>query len=203
MNHRHIRLAALLTAGALVALSTSGAFAQQATEAILYTYQGQALTNHSRQANAGSSSGTGYSPGIAFSFYVQQPLQIGQSVSFDRDGGIATFTGVMGEDGAFETWSYREWKYYDYLEYSHYSGGQGSDGTEFWTTAFLQTWNANRPGVWTSTVEQALPFGKTYNAPYAIAWVNPVPEADASVMAVLGLAAVGFMARRKAKATTD
>lgn len=35
---------------------------------------------------------------------------------------------------------------------------------------------------------------------YPVEWVRPVPEADASLMAVLGLAAVGALARRKAQA---
>lgn len=203
MNERHLRLAARLTAGALAALTTFGAVAQQAAESVLYTYQGQALTDASRDARAGSSSSKIYDPGIAFSFYLDAPLEVGESVSLDRWQGLYKFTGVMGEEGAFDTWSFEGWKSFDYLEYSRYSGGLGSDGTDFWTTARLQTWNINQPGVWTSTVVKELPPGMTHDTLYFIPWVNPVPEADASVMAVLGLTAVGLLARRKAKAQAE
>lgn len=200
MNQRHLRLAAKLSAGALAALTTFGALAQQATESILYTYQGQALTDSSRDARAGSSSGQIYDPGIAFSFYLEAPLVAGESVSFKQADGWYSFTGVMGENGAFDTWSFEKWLSGDYAVHSHYSEGLGSDGTEFWTTARLRTWNSNQPGVWTSAVVTQLPPGEAYRVPRMIAWVNPVPEADASVMALLGLAAVGVLARRKAKA---
>lgn len=198
MKQRHIRLAITLTAGAVAALSALTSHA----ESILYTYQGQALTDHSRYTKSGISSGKAYSPGIGFGFYLEEPLDIGESVSLSYGDGFYTFTGVMGENGAFDSWRFDGWKAPDYLEYSHYSGGLGSDGTDFWTTTRLQTWNTNKPGVWTATTVEALPPGMTYGAPHFITWVSPVPEADASVMALLGLAAAGAMVRRKAPSPT-
>lgn len=203
MKQGHIRLAITLTAGAVAALSALSSHA----ESILYTYQGQALTDYSRYTKSGISYSKAYSPGIGFSFYLEEPLDIGESVSLSYADGVNaftgnTFTGVMGENGAFDSWRFDGWKAPDYLEYSHYSGGLGSDGTDFWTFTFVQTWNTNKPGVWTATTVKTLPTGMTYGAPHFIAWVNPVPEADASVMALLGLAAAGAVARRKAPSQT-
>lgn len=197
MNHRHLRLAVGLTAATLATLITFGAHAQQTAESVLYTYQGQALTNYSRDARAGSSTGKIYHPGVAFSFYLKAPLEVGESVSFKEPQGWYSFTGVMGEGGVFQTWDFEIWKAPEYGEHSHYSGGLGSDGTKWYGTAYISEWNSNQPGVWKSTSLTALPSGKAYNTAYSIPWVNPVPEADASVMAVLGLAAVGVLARRK------
>lgn len=171
-------------------------------ESVLYTYQGQALTNYSYSARSGYVTGKTYDPGVAFSFYLDAPPAAGQSVSFKEPQGWYTFNGTMGQDGAFETWDFMIWKAPDYEEHSHYSEGKGSDGTRnyFSGSSATSTWNSHQPGVWKSTSVSALPSGKAYNTAYAIPWVNPVPEADASVMAVLGLAAVGAMARRQAKA---
>lgn len=198
MNHRHIRLAIALAAGALAALTSLSSHA----EPILYTYQGQALTNYSYSARAGYVSGKTYDPGVAFSFYLDAPLAAGQSVSFEEAQGWHAFNGVMGQDGAFETWDFKIWKAPDYEEHSHYSAGMGSDGSVNYFSGLSTTskWNSHKPGVWTSTPVTALPSGKAYNTAFAIPWVNPVPEADASVMALLGLVAVGAVARRKAKA---
>jgi len=197
MNHRHIRLAITLTAGAMAALTALNSHA----ESVLYTYQGQALTDYSYSARAGYVSGKTYDPGVAFSFYLDAPLAAGQSVSFSEPQGWYTFNGVMGQDGAFETWDFLIWKADDYEEHSRYSAGMGSDGSVNYFSGLSTTskWNSHQPGVWTSTQVAALPSGKAYNTAYAIPWVNPVPEADASVMAVLGLVAVGTLARRKAK----
>ncbi len=199
MNQRHLRLAAKLTAGAMATFTTFGAFAQQATESILYTYQGQALTDYWRDARAGSSGGKIYEPGVAFSFYLAAPLEVGESVSFSQPQGWYTFTGVMGEGGVFQTWDFQMWTAPEYEERSHYSAGLGSDSTKWYGTAYISEWNSNQPGVWKSTTVTQLPSDKAYNTTYAIPWVNPVPEADASVMALLGLVAVGALARRKAK----
>lgn len=197
MNHRHIRLAITLTAGAMAALAALSSHA----ESVLYTYQGQALTNYSYSSRGGYGSGKTYDPGVAFSFYLDAPLAAGQSVSFKEPDGRYTFNGVMGQDGAFETWDFLIWKAPDYEEHSRYSAGMGSDGSVnyFSGLSTTSTWNSHQPGVWTSTQVAGLPSGKAYNTAYAIPWVNPVPEADASVMAVLGLVAVGALAHRKAK----
>lgn len=199
MNHRHVHLAVRLTAGALAALSTFGALA---AEPILYTYQGQALTDYSYSARAGYVSGKTYDPGVAFGFYLEAPLEAGQSVSFEQADGWYSFNGVMGQDGAFQTWDFIIWKAPDYEEHSRYSAGKGSDGSVNYFSGLSTTskWNSHQPGVWTSTPVTALPSGKAYNTAFAIPWVNPDPEADASVMALLGLAAVVGVARRKAKA---
>lgn len=203
MNKRHLRLAGRLVAGALAALTTFGAFAQQATESVLYTYQGQALTDNSWSGRAGSYGGKIYNPGVAFSFYLKAPLAAGESISFKEAQGWYSFEGVMGEAGVFKTWDFQIWKAPEYEEHSHYSEGLGSDGSKWYGTASISEWNSNQPGVWKSTAVTGLPAGSSYNTAYAIPWVNPVPEADASVMAVLGLAAAGVLARRKAKARAE
>lgn len=203
MNERHLRLAARLTAGALAALTTFGALAQQVTESVLYTYQGQALTDYWRDARAGSGGGKIYDPGVAFSFYLKAPLEAGESISFKDAQGWYSFEGVMGEAGVFKTWDFQMWKAPEYEEHSRYSEGLGSDGSKWYGTSYISKWNSHQPGVWTSTMVTGLPAGSAYNTAYAIPWVNPVPEADASVMAVLGLAAVGVLARRKATTHTQ
>lgn len=200
MNERHLRLAARLTVGALAGLTALGASAQQGAESILYTYQGQALTDSWRDARAGSSGAKIHDPGVAFSFYLKAPLEAGESVSFKDAQGWYSFEGVMGEAGVFKTWDFQMWKASEYEEHSHYSEGLGSDGSRWYGTSYISKWNSHQPGVWTTTVVTELPAGSLYNTAYAIPWVNPVPEANASVMAMLGLAAVGVLAGRKAKA---
>lgn len=203
MNHqRRIRLTAKFTAGALAALCTFGALAQQTSTAVLYTYQGQALTNYSSTSKwGGTVTGKTYLPGVAFSFYLEKPLQAGESISFEYYAN--TFSGVMGDNGAFETWMYTGWLGdSDIRETSNFSKGMGHDSIE----AVLRNYNSwvdHKPGLWTSTNVTGLPSGMPYQFTQIVPWVNPVPEADASVMAVLGLAAVGVLARRKAKAQAE
>lgn len=202
MNQRHHQLKAKFVAGALAALCSMGAIAQQASTAVMYTYQGQALTND-RSTNRWGETTTGkvYLPGVAFSFYLDKPLQTGESISFEYYAN--NFRGVMGNDGAFETWMYTGWQPFgDVVETSNFSKGLGHDSKEAVLRNY-DTWIDNKPGVWTATPVTGLPQGTEFKVTQIIPWVNPVPEADASVMALVGLIAVGALARRKAQAPSQ
>ena len=90
----------------------------------------------------------------------------------------------------------------DAIKECNFSKGMGHDSIE----AVLRNYNSwvdHKPGLWTSTNVTGLPSGMPYKFTQIIPWVNPVPEADASVMAALGLAAVGVLVRRKAKAQAE
>lgn len=199
------RLAKALV-GVVAASSALSAHAQPAQIDVLeYTYNGYQLTDMVRTDRWGTTESKFQSDGIAFGFYVQQPIQSGQTVSFTGQG--STFTGVMGASGAFASWSF-EWCSWDggACRRSIYDGGSARD--EVWSmpygTVTITNSNTGTPGVWsTGHVMKWEDSWVEYNAPVLKAWVSPVPEADASVMAVLGLAAVGAMVRRKAKAQTE
>lgn len=206
MMPRRIRHAAFMNAATLAALIWVQATAQAAsTETVLYTYQGQALTSYFRYGREGLEESNEVNlPGVAFSFYLEAPLKAGETISFQNPWDTSpTFYGVMGDSGVFETWFFSSWVNEYTQGQSNYrrSENAGNDGFSYvHPSPIIYTANGNRPGTWTSTVVTALPTGLNYRTAYAIPWVNPVPEANASVMAMLGLAAVGMLAGRKAKA---
>jgi hypothetical protein len=215
MNNRQIGLWAKAAAGLLTALIACGASAEQA---FVYTYQGQALTT---EFTDDSRTGPRYTPidapGIAFSIMVSAPLQAGQTVSLhnmdlfhdnelfpgaanaENDTRDNTFTGVMGQNGSFETWDFTSDTVYSNIsDHSTHSTAKTSD----WQYASIVDWmryNLNTPGVWTQRVVSInADNASRLNSVYRVDWVSPVPEADAMLMAVLGVVAVGALARRKA-----
>lgn len=204
MMPQRIRHAAFMTAAALAALISLQAPARAAsTETVLYTYQGQALTYYERYGREGLEESRQVNlPGVAFNFYLEAPLKAGETISFQNPWDTSrTFYGVMGENGLFDTWYFSSWVN-DYTQGQSNFRSSENAGNDGFSTVYPSpptiTINAGKPGTWTANAAD-LPTGLNYRTAYAIPWVNPVPEADASVMAVLGLAAVGTLARRKIK----
>lgn len=145
MNIRHIGLSAKAAAGLLTALAAFGASAEQV---ILYTYQGQAFTTQYDASGRNDDFGSPVyytdidGPGIAFSFMVDQPIQAGQTVS------LAGFTGVMGQNGSFASWTFQNCQYSACLS-SQNSGVEVKDSASWYAGhGNIQQFNLNDPGTW-------------------------------------------------------
>lgn len=214
MNNRPVGLWVKAVAGLLTSLIAFGACAEQA---FIYTYQGQAFTTIYTSDYKGGQYSPTDGPGIAFSIMVAAPIHAGQTVSLhnldlfhdneffagtpnaETDTRENIFTGVMGQNGSFESWDFTSGTVYSvFSEHSEYSAAATSD----WQYVSMTDWmrfNRNTPGVWTQSVV-SIDSGNAsrLNSVYRVNWVSPVPEADATLMAVLGVAAVGALARRKA-----
>lgn len=206
MNRRHIRFPAGFAATALTLLLSQGAAAQSSTEAVLYTYQGQAMTSYFRYGREGLVETRQVNlPGVAFNFYLETPLKAGETVSFQNPLDTSpTFFGVMGDNGLFETWRFSSWVNEYTRGSSEYRSSENAGGDEFnYVHPSPRVSTMGKTGAWTSAAVSKLPAGLSYRTAYATPWVSPVPEANTSAMAVLGLAAAGMLARRKAKAQAE
>lgn len=205
MNKTQPWLGARTAVGLLTACAAFGAHAQQVT---IYTYQGQAFTTQNDGSNRfdddGPPVGWEYTtdidgPGIAFSFIVDGPIESGQTVS------LRWFSGVMGQNGSFQSWNYENCDVGSCLVSRNSTDGVKDSLAWFQGHGVVEQFNLNAPGTWSNRVVTIGPKDGYLQHEYysqranAIAWVRPVPEADTSLMAVLGLAAVGALARRKAR----
>lgn len=216
MKHRTVGLVARAAAGALVAAAAFGACAEQA---YLYTYQGNPFTwRFDDYSYKGGGNGPILSPGLAFSIMLPEPLVAGQAIQLSNedlypgdedawDPGLDTrynnFSGVMGENGAFQSWSIDSSNGLNINERSVYSALQARDSSECCSTILGQgAYNLNAPGTWTrSVVETSAENAFRLNTIYRVDVTTPLPEIGSTWMALLGVAAVGFVARRRTVAT--
>lgn len=203
MNQQQVGLWAKAAAGLLMAVAAFGACAQQV---IVYTYQGQAFsTQYDASGRIDDSGSPVYytdidEPGIAFSFIVDAPIQAGQTVS------LAGFMGVMGQNGSFASWNFQNCQYSACLISKNASNEEIQDSASWYAGhGTIQQFNLNEPGTWSQRAVTIGPYDGVLTShyymreAYVVEWVRPVPEADAGLMAVLGAAAVGVLARRQSR----
>lgn len=201
MNHQQVGLWAKAAAGLLTAVTAFGAGAQQV---IVYTYQGQAFSTQYDSSGRNDDSGSPVyytdidEPGIAFSFIVDASIQAGQAVS------LSGFTGVMGQNGSFASWTFQNCQYNACLSSKNLTSEVMDSASWYQGHGTIQQFNLNAPGTWSQRAVTIGPYDGALvshyymKEAYVIPWVRPVPEANAGLMAVLGVAAVGALARRKA-----
>lgn len=204
MNNQYFGFATKAAAGLLVTLSAFSACAEQV---IIYTYQGHALTTE-RDSTGRSDFGSPPrdkqidKPGVAFSLVVDQPIQAGQKIS------LTNFTGVMGQNGSFEWWDFLACPFETCYKSTSVLGDSKDSISYYIGHGDVTSFNENTPGVWshqatTISADNRDKYDSYYhfytNTAYVVEWAPPVPEADAGLMAVLGVAAVGTLARRKAR----
>lgn len=208
MNKRQVDLLLKAVTGALTGLTAFSALgAEQWGEAVVYTYQGQALTHLTISGRDGTSNFDVNEPGVAFSVMVNEPIQAGQTFSFSGSIGLFhnEFTGVMGQSGFFESWSYQSCDIASCrFSTNSPSSNDARDSFIVGTSGLPTYYNQGAPGVWNQAVVATGPNNYyLVNSAFPVAWVSPVPEVNASMLALLGLAAVGALARRKAKAQAE
>lgn len=209
-------LVARAAAGALVAAAAFGACAEQA---YLYNYQGNPFTwRFDDWSYKGGGNGPILSPGLAFSIMLPEPLVAGQAIQLYNEDvypgdegavypGLQTrynnFSGVMGENGAFQSWSIDSTNGLDINEHSVYSALQARDSSECCSSILWRgEYNLNAPGTWTrSVIETSAENAFRLNTIYRVDVTTPLPEVGSTWLALLGVAAGGFVARRRTVAT--
>lgn len=204
MNKRQIDLLVKTVTGALTALTTFSALgAEQWGEAIVYTYQGQALTHLTITGRDDVHHFDVNEPGVAFSVMVSEPIQAGQAFSFSGFiGGFNNeFTGVMGQNGFFESWSYQSCDIASCrFSTNSPSSNDARDSFIVGVPSIPTYYNQGAPGAWSQAIVATGPNNYyLVNSAFPVAWVSPVPEVNASMLALLGMIALGARAHRKAR----
>lgn len=185
----HALAAAIVCA---TALNSHAALAPN--EAIEYVYRGNNLDHWEISSPGGSHSADVDVDGIDFSFFTLDYIQAGQTIQLTHANG--SFTGVMGSGDQFSTWNFAWYGGADFTSIK--AGSWAEDRIRNWP--HTTTYNENKPGVW----EVRLVTMGDRHPPYGVAaplgQQTLVPEPSSHVMALLGLAVMGVLARSKAKA---
>lgn len=186
---RHVLVAAILCASTL---SSHAALAPN--EAIEYVYRGNNLDHWVISGPGGSYAADVDVDGIDFSFYMPDYIQAGQTINLKDNQG--SFTGVMGAGNQFSSWNF-----------AWYGGAAfTSIKAEVWAEDRITniphttTYNADKPGIWEIRLVTLGDLHPLYGVAAPLGQQTLVPEPSTNVMALLGLAAIGALARRKAKA---
>jgi PEP-CTERM motif len=181
-----------LVAAIVCATTLSSHAALAPNEAIEYVYRGNNLDHWEISGPGGSYSAD--VDGIDFSFFTLDYIQAGQTVQLTHANG--SFTGVMGSGDQFSTWNFAWYGGADFTSIK--ANAWAEDRIRNWP--HTTTYNTDKPGVW----EVRLVTMGAQHPPYGVAaplgQQTLVPEPSSHVMALLGLAVMGALVRRKATA---
>lgn len=159
-------------------------------EAVEYVYLGNDLDYATISNHEGTFSGPTVRDGIDFSFIVPDYIQPGTNVQFEDR--ISSFEGVMGDAGAFTSWSF-SWCF----DIGCFSSSESRD---LETLQYAWFSNVGKPGIWQVNIVSKPYSSEFYGHPTPIGFPSVVPEPGVTWMALIGLAAVGSLTRRKAQA---
>ncbi len=183
-----------LVAAIVCATTLSSHAALAPNEAIEYVYRGNNLDHWEISGPGGSYSADVDVDGIDFSFFTLDYIQAGQTVQLTHANG--SFTGVMGSGDQFSTWNFAWYGGADFTSIK--ANAWAEDRIRNWP--HTTTYNTDKPGVW----EVRLVTMGAQHPPYGVAaplgQQTLVPEPSSHVMALLGLAVMGALVRRKATA---
>lgn len=185
----HAVLAAMLCA---TALNSNAALAPN--EAIEYVYRGNNLDHWEISGPGGSYALDVDVDGIDFSFFMPDYIQAGQNIELNNENG--SFTGVMGVGDQFSTWNFAWYVAADFKSVK--ANAWAEDRITNWP--HTTTYNENKPGVWEIRLVTMGDWHPPYGVAAPLGQQTMVPEPSTIVMALLGLAFTGAVARRKAKA---
>lgn len=185
-----------------------------AEQAYVYTYQGNPFTvAFDLYSPKGAGNGSALLRGIAFSIMPSEPLVADQAITLSNediypadleewyvpefDTRNNRFSGVMGANGAFQSWEITSSNGFNINERSVFSMQEARDSKACCSSIQSSgAYNLNTPGTWTrSIVETASDSAYHLNSIYRIDVTTPLPEASSAWMAVLRVAAVSAVTR--------
>lgn len=185
-----------LVAAIVCATTLSSHAALAPNEAIEYVYRGNNLDHFFTMSPGGSYEFDVDVDGIDFSFFTLDYIQAGQTVQLTHANG--SFTGVMGGGDQFSKWNFAWYGGADFTSIK--ADGWAEDQIRNWP--HTTTYNRNKPGVWEARLVTMGERHPPYGVAAPLGQQTLVPEPSSHVMALLGLALVGALARSKAKAQT-
>lgn len=186
-------------AAAFCTMASLSAYAALGTnQAVEYLYVGNKFDHASGSNRGGSYDGpTDTDFKISFSFLMTDFIQPGQAI--DLSDRLGFFKGVMGDGGQFSSWSF---SWCDDYKDSCFGSTKMASGTydDQWWMQRSRMYNVNQPGTWQVNIVDAPPSSAYYGLATPVGREpSVVPEPRTGVMAILGLAAVGALARRQTK----
>lgn len=183
-----------LVAAIVCATTLSSHAALAPNQAIEYVYRGNNLDHRFTMSPGGVNEFEVDVDGIDFSFFTLDYIQAGQTVQLTHANG--SFTGVMGDGDQFSTWNFVWYGGAEFTSINAFGWAEDQIGNWPHTT----TYNNNKPGVWEARLVTMGEWHPTYGVAAPLGQQTLVPEPSSHVMALLGLAVVGALARRTAKA---
>lgn len=167
-------------------------------QAVEYLYVGNTFDRASGSGHGGSYDGPSVTDfKISFSFLMTDFIQPGQVI--DLSDRLGFFKGVMGDSGQFNSWSFN---WCDDYKDSCFGSKNTATSTydDQWWMQRQRMYNINQPGTWQVNIVAKPPSSAYYGLATPVGREpSVVPEPSGGLMAVLGVAAMGALARRKGK----